>query len=95
MIEADRLDFQIAVHCVGDGALRQVLDAYAAARAANGWRVARHRIEYIELIDPGDISRFAALGVVAPMQPCHVPDRGEGYLRLTGATRGQYALPTT
>lgn len=92
VIEADRLGFQIAVHCVGDAAVRQVLDAYAAARAANGWRMARHRIEHIEVIDPADIPRFAELGVVASLQPAHVPERGEGYLRLIGPDRGRHAF---
>ena len=33
------------VHCVGDGAVRQVLNAYEAAQKANGRRDSRHRIE--------------------------------------------------
>ncbi len=71
--EADRRGLQIAVHAIGDGAVRRVLDGYAAARAANGARDARHRIEHIELIRPDDVARFAKLGVVASIQPCHVP----------------------
>jgi predicted amidohydrolase YtcJ len=51
----------------------RVLDGYAAARAANGARDARHRIEHIELIDRADIARMAGLGVTASVQPCHVP----------------------
>mgnify|MGYP001402764084 CR=1 FL=1 len=92
VIEADRLGFQIAVHCVGDAAVRQVLDAYAAARAANGWRDARHRIEHIELIDPADIPRFAELGVVASMQPTHLPWTPEDFLRLLGPDRSRWAF---
>lgn len=72
-IEADRRGLQIAVHAIGDGAVRRVLDGYAAARAANGARDARHRIEHIELIDRSDIARMADMGVVASIQPCHVP----------------------
>lgn len=71
--EADRRGLQIAVHAIGDGAVRRVIDGYAAARAANGPRDARHRIEHIELIDRSDIPRMAALGIVASIQPCHVP----------------------
>lgn len=92
VVEADRLGFQIAVHCVGDAAVRQVLDAYAAARAANGWRDARHRIEHIELIDPADIPRFAELGVVASMQPTHLPWTPEDFLRLLGPDRSRWAF---
>jgi len=92
VIEADRLGFQIAVHCVGDAAVRQVLDAYAAARTRNGWRDARHRIEHIELIDPADVPRFAELGVVASMQPTHLPWTPEDFLRLLGSDRSRWAF---
>ena len=36
-IEIDRRGMQIAVHAIGDGAVRTTIDGYAAARAA-GWR---------------------------------------------------------
>lgn len=72
-IAADRRGLQIAVHAIGDGAVRRVLDGYEAARQANGARDARHRIEHIELIDRADIPRMAALGVVASVQPSHPP----------------------
>lgn len=90
--EADRLGFQVAVHCVGDAAVRQVLDAYAHARRQNGWREARHRIEHVEVIRPADIARFHRLGVVASMQPTHVPPRGDGYLHLIGPERARHAF---
>ena len=72
-IAADRRGLQIAVHAIGDGAVRATIDGYAAARAANGLRDSRHRIEHIELIDPTDVPRLAALGIVASLQPGHVP----------------------
>jgi predicted amidohydrolase YtcJ len=72
-IEADRRGLQISVHAIGDGAVRIVLDAYEAARKANGARDSRHRIEHIEVIHPDDIPRFAELGVIASMQPVHPP----------------------
>jgi len=72
-IEADRRGLQIAVHAIGDGAVRRVLDGYEAARKANGPRDARHRIEHIELIDRADVPRLAELGVTASIQPCHAP----------------------
>ena len=73
VIEADRLGFQVAVHSIGDAGVRRTLDAYAAARAANGPRDSRHRVEHIEVIDPADVPRFEELGVVASMQPLHAP----------------------
>jgi predicted amidohydrolase YtcJ len=71
--EADRLGLQIAVHAIGDGAVRSVLEGYDAARRVNGLRDSRHRIEHIELIHPDDIPRLRSLGVVASVQPPHPP----------------------
>ena len=73
---ADRAGLQIAVHAIGDAAVRQTLDGYEAAQQANGQRDSRHRIEHIETIHPDDISRLASLGVVASMQPMHSPAGG-------------------
>ncbi len=72
-IDADRRGLQIAVHAIGDGAVRAVLDGYEAAAKANGRRDSRHRIEHIEVIHPDDIARFSDLGVIASMQPPHPP----------------------
>ncbi len=67
-----RLDaegFQVHFHAIGDGGIRQSLDAIAAARAANGDLGHRHHIAHIQLIDSADIPRFKELGVVANYQP--------------------------
>lgn len=67
-----RLDaegFQVHFHAIGDGAIRQSLDAVEAARSANGALGHRHHIAHLELIDPQDIPRFQALDVVANFQP--------------------------
>ncbi|WP_050525411.1 amidohydrolase [Pseudorhodobacter aquimaris] len=71
--EIDRRGLQIAVHAIGDGAVRNTIDGYAAAVRANGRRDSRHRIEHIELIDRADIPRLGALGIVASLQPPHAP----------------------
>jgi len=71
--EIDRRGLQIAVHAIGDGAVRSVLDGYEAARKANGARDSRHRIEHIEVTTDADVPRFAQLGVVCSMQPPHPP----------------------
>jgi hypothetical protein len=41
------------------------------AKNAQGAKAPRHRIEGVTLIDPEDIPRFGALGVIASMQPLH------------------------
>jgi hypothetical protein len=70
---ADKLGLQIAVHAIGDGAVRMVLKGYQAARKANGKRDSRHRVEHIEVHHPDDLKLFKSLGVIASMQTCHAP----------------------
>jgi len=66
-----RLDaegLQIHTHAIGDAAIRQALDAYEYARAANGPNDNRHQIVHLQLIDQADIARFAELNVAANFQ---------------------------
>lgn len=67
--EISRRGLQIAVHAIGDGAVRQTIDGYEAA----GRPDLRHRIEHIELIDRADLPRLGALGITASVQPPHPP----------------------
>ncbi len=66
--ELDALGFQVHIHAIGDRAVRDALDAVAAARAANGANDNRHHIAHLQLVQPEDIARFAGLGVVANCQ---------------------------
>ncbi len=56
-----------AIHAIGDAAVTEVLDAYAATGA-------RGRIEHAQLVADADLPRFAALGVTASVQPAHLLD---------------------
>jgi hypothetical protein len=64
----DAAGLGVHVHAIGDKAVRTSLDAFAAARKANGDRDNRHSIAHLELVDPHDFPRFKALGVIADMQ---------------------------
>jgi predicted amidohydrolase YtcJ len=64
----DSLGFQVHMHAIGDRAVRNSLDAVAAARAANGVTDNRHHIAHIQVVQPSDIPRFAELGVIANCQ---------------------------
>ncbi len=61
--------WQLAVHAIGDRANRSALDAFE--RAGCRGRDARFRVEHAQIVDPADLPRFAALGVLASMQPTH------------------------
>lgn len=67
--ELDREGFQVHVHAIGDRAVREALDAFQAAREANGSNDRRHHIAHIQVIHPDDVPRFADLDVVGNMQP--------------------------
>lgn len=87
--EVDRRGMQMAVHAIGDGAVRNTIDGYEAAARTNGPRDSRHRIEHIELIDRADIDRLGALGIVASVQPPHPPGAMDFPLEPTLTTIGQ------
>ena len=95
-VEAHRLGLPVAVHAIGDGAVRMVLDGYEAAIRANGKRDSRNRVEHIEVVHPDDIPRFAELGTIASMQPTHPPGSAglplEPYLTYIGEERWPYAF---
>ena len=65
----DAAGFQVHLHAIGDGAVRQSLDAIAAAIEANGRLGHRHHIAHLQMIDPADIPRFHELDVIANFQP--------------------------
>lgn len=60
-----------AIHAIGDGANRRVLDIFARMRAAGVGAGLRHRIEHVQLLAPEDLPRLAQLGIIASMQPIH------------------------
>lgn len=86
---------QLCTHAIGDRGVRTVLDAYATLEAAapGAVREARCRIEHCQVVDRDDVARFAALGVVASMQPTHATSDGPWAPARLGAARmeGAYA----
>jgi len=70
-IERDRLGFQLAFHAIGDKANRTALDTFESILRVNPPRDRRDRIEHAQVVAPQDLPRFAALQVIASMQPSH------------------------
>ena len=92
----DALGFQPHFHAIGDRAVRNGLDAVAAARAANGPSDTRPHIAHIQVIHPDDIGRFAELGVVANAQPfwaCHEPQMDRLTVPFLGPERTPWQYP--
>jgi len=69
--------FQVALHSIGDGAVRLSLDAFEAAAKKHPTIAIRHRVEHIELLHADDAKRFKQLNVIASMQPYHVNPFGD------------------
>lgn len=61
--EADKAQWQLHIHCIADGAVRQALDAFEHTQKTNGKRDSRHCIAHATACAAEDYSRFAALGV--------------------------------
>jgi hypothetical protein len=92
----DRERFQVHVHAIGDRAVRNALDAFEAARTANGVRDSRHTIAHLQVIDPEDVPRFRELGVVANCQPYwaqHDPQMDELTVPFLGPDRAGLQYP--
>lgn len=71
VLAAHRAGFQVALHCVGDRAVRTALDAFEEADRQVPGGALRHRVEHLEVVHPEDLPRFARLGVIASLQPVH------------------------
>ncbi|MCB1444942.1 MAG: amidohydrolase [Rhizobiaceae bacterium] len=67
--KSERLGMGLKVHCAGDRAVTQMLDAVEAVRHFRGPTTVRHHIAHASYIRPEDIRRFAELGVVADLCP--------------------------
>jgi len=92
----DALGFQPHFHAIGDRAVREALDAVAAARLANGPTDTRPHIAHIQVIHPDDIGRFRELGVIANAQPywaCHEAQMDELTIPRLGPERTTWQYP--
>ncbi|WP_262706069.1 MULTISPECIES: amidohydrolase [Streptomyces] len=92
----DRSGFQVHFHALGDRAVREALDALAAARAANGVNDNRHHMAHLQVVHPDDIGRFASLNVAANIQAlwaAHEPQMDELTIPFLGPERAALQYP--
>jgi predicted amidohydrolase YtcJ len=92
----DSRGFQVHFHAIGDRAIREVLDAVAAARHANGPADHRHHISHIQVVHPDDLPRFRDLDVLANCQAlwaCEEPQMTELTLPFLGPERSTWQYP--
>lgn len=90
-LAAAEVGHAIATHAIGDAAVRMTLDAYARMRSEGSRMLLR--VEHAQNVQPVDLPRFAALDVVAAVQPTHcTSDAAMAEARL-GALRCRNAYP--
>jgi predicted amidohydrolase YtcJ len=65
---AERSALSVFVHVIGDGAVRDVLDAVAAARHASPETDRRHTLTHLCWVSDADFPRFKPLHVIANVQ---------------------------
>jgi predicted amidohydrolase YtcJ len=87
MRDADRAGLQLAVHAIGDRAIRAILDMFERLEREDGISERRLRIEHAQHLSPADVPRFAKLHVVASMQPYHAIDDGRWADKRIGPER--------
>jgi predicted amidohydrolase YtcJ len=80
--------FQIGFHAIGDRAVEMALNAFAAADASVE---RRDRIEHSQVVDPRDIPRYKAMGIIASMQPSHLLTDMKWAPARLGQQRSRYA----
>jgi predicted amidohydrolase YtcJ len=65
----DERGYQLMSHALRADSVHLILDTYEQLERSHGLRDRRLRIEHADLVDAADLPRFAALGVIAAMQP--------------------------
>ena len=61
--------FQVATHCIGDAAVRRVLQNYG--ELLEGVNDLRWRIEHAQVVQRADVSAFSEFTVIPSIQPTH------------------------
>jgi len=95
-VALDAQGFQVHVHAIGDRAVRNALDAFEAARDANGPSDHRHHVAHIQVVHPDDVPRFRALGATANAQPlwaAEEPQMTELTIPFIGPERTTWQYP--
>jgi hypothetical protein len=84
---AHRARWQIATHAIGDRAVDEVIDAYAAALEEMPRRDHRHRIEHGGVASDTAVRRMAELGLIPDPQGRFIGELGDGMIRALGPER--------
>jgi predicted amidohydrolase YtcJ len=65
---ADKANWLVHVHAIGDRAVTESLNGFAAMRNKNGFSGIPHTITHLQLVQPADAVRMSSLKIVAAFQ---------------------------
>lgn len=87
-------NYQVATHCIGDDANRQILKIYSSLLDEGNDK--RWRIEHAQIIHPDDFPLFGKYNIVASVQPTHATSDMYWAIDRIGAERmsGAYSYKT-
>ena len=91
LMQADAAGLQLRIHAIGDRAISMTLDIFSDIEKEHGYHDQRFTIEHAQHMAEKDFGRFAALHVIASMQPYHAIDDGRWAEKRLGHQRARYS----
>jgi predicted amidohydrolase YtcJ len=94
VVIANRYNWRVGVHCVGDAAIDTVLDAFEAANKEKSIADRRFILIHASLIRPDQMERAKKLGVRADVQNAFMWNKAATVARFLGKATADRAVPT-
>jgi hypothetical protein len=91
---ANRYNWRVGIHCVGDAAIDTVLDAYEAANMEKSILDRRFILIHASLIRPDQMERAKRLGLRADIQNAFMWNKASTVSRFLGRPTAERAIPT-
>ncbi len=92
-VRAARAGFAVAIHAIGDEAIRMAINALARAIDEGGILHYPHRIEHCVLPSSDDIGRMRRLGIAAAVQPTFLYALGDSWLNALAPRLAERCYP--
>ncbi|RME03616.1 MAG: amidohydrolase [Planctomycetota bacterium] len=90
--QAAKSHIQVLVHCIGDGAVQNTIQAFQKALSLHPTPTLQHRLEHCQHLPPKLLPHIAQLNLIASMQPCHLINDAPTIQKLL-SKRQKYAYP--
>jgi len=92
----DKQGLKVMIHAVGDQAVRNALNSFAAARRANGPGGPRHHLGHNTFVHPDDRARARDMNIVSEVSPVNTwypSTYSPGFVELLGDERVKSMVP--